>query len=502
MDREIELKFLIAPEASDAVLARLDEGDGEVRGGVRRLDATYYDTADHALRRAGFGLRVRDGDGGRKQTLKSASAGGVFARGEWEAPVSGPGPDRDLLDQTPAGRIVNGDVLAPVFAAKVERTLRLIEHGGAVIEAALDRGELRAGIDRAAVSELELELKTGQPAALFDLARRLMTHAPLRLSLVSKAERGYALALGEAPGARREAAVLTRDMTAAEAFQALGNTGLGRLCVAAETLAELPGPEAVHNLRVAARRLRALIKLFRPVTGELAAKPVSEALKALADALGPARDLDVYIAGAWRPAAEADPQPVEGLAALGKALVEAQQAAYARALEAAAPERFGPLALDIAAWLETGDWLEDPERVQDRGQPAKAFAAHRLKKFSKDVLARGADLDALDPEARHRLRIRGKGLRYAIDALAPLFTDHPKRLERWSAATRDLQDALGGLNDQALGADLARAAALADGDPQTAYAAGRLSAAPDVTDKLTREAKTALAELKDLKPFW
>jgi len=497
MDREIELKFLIAPEASDAILARLGAD-----GAVRRLDATYYDTADHALRRAGFGLRVRDGDGGRKQTLKSASAGGVFARGEWEAPVSGPGPDRDLLDQTPAGRIVNGDVLAPVFAARVERTLRLIEHGGAVIEAALDRGELQAGADRAAVSELELELKTGQPAALFDLARDLMAHAPLRLSLVSKAERGYALALGEAPGARREAAVLTRDMTAAEAFQALGNTALGRLCVAAEALADLPGPEALHNLRVAARRLRALLKLFRPVTGKLAATPASEALKALAAALGPARDLDVYIAGTWRPAAEADPQPVEGLGALGKALIDAQQAAYARALEAAAPDRFGPLALDIAAWLEAGDWLADPERVEDRGARATAFAAGRLKKLSKDVLSRGKNLDGLDADQRHRLRIRGKGLRYAIDALAPLFPQHPRRLERWSAATRDLQDALGGLNDQTLGAGLAREAALADGDPLAAYAAGALSAAPEATDRLMAGSKAALAELKDLKPFW
>ncbi|KSB89629.1 metal-binding protein [Caulobacter vibrioides] len=497
MDREIELKFLIAPEASDAILDRLG-----AEGAVRRLDATYYDTADHALRRAGFGLRVRDGDGGRKQTLKSASAGGVFARGEWEAPVTGPGPDRDLLDQTPAGRIVNGDVLAPVFAAKVERTLRLVEHGGAVIEAALDRGELQAGVDRAAVSELELELKTGQPAALFDLARDLMAHAPLRLSLVSKAERGYALALGEAPGARREAAVLTRDMTAAEAFQALGNTALGRLCVAAEALSDLPGPDAVHNLRVAARRLRALLKLFRPVTGRLAATPAADALKALADALGPARDLDVYIAGTWRPAAEADPQPVEGLGALGKALVDAQQVAYARALDAASPDRFGPLALDIAAWLEAGDWLADPERVEDRGTPARAFAAGRLKALSKDVLSRGKDLDRLDAHQRHRLRIRGKGLRYAIDALAPLFPDHPKRLERWSAATRDLQDALGGLNDHALGAGLAREAALADGDPQAAYAAGALSATPEATDRLMAGSKAALAELKDLKPFW
>jgi triphosphatase len=96
MDHEIELKFLIAPQSADEILSRLDG-----REAVKQLDATYFDTADHALRKAGFGLRVRDGEGGRKQTLKSASAGGVFARGEWESAVVGPEPDRDLLAKTP-----------------------------------------------------------------------------------------------------------------------------------------------------------------------------------------------------------------------------------------------------------------------------------------------------------------------------------------------------------------------------------------------------------------
>jgi len=103
MDREIELKFLIPPEAAEAILGALD---GE--GAVRQLDATYYDTADHALRRAGFGLRVRDGEGGRKQTLKSASAGGVFSRGEWEETIAGPAPDRGALARTPVAVVCAG----------------------------------------------------------------------------------------------------------------------------------------------------------------------------------------------------------------------------------------------------------------------------------------------------------------------------------------------------------------------------------------------------------
>ena len=62
MDREIELKFLIPPEAATLALAQLK---GE--GAVRQLDATYFDTPGHVLRKAGYGLRVRDGEGGRNR---------------------------------------------------------------------------------------------------------------------------------------------------------------------------------------------------------------------------------------------------------------------------------------------------------------------------------------------------------------------------------------------------------------------------------------------------
>ncbi len=164
-------------------------------------------------------------------------------------------PTATSLAKTPAHQVINGDALVPVFATNVRRVTRLIERDGATIEAALDQGELLADDRRAAVSELELELKTGAPRVLFDLARDLAGHAPLRLSLVSKAERGYALALDEPDGPRPEAP-LDPKATTGEALQALGRFALCRLCSAAEALLTRPGPERVHKLRVAARRFR------------------------------------------------------------------------------------------------------------------------------------------------------------------------------------------------------------------------------------------------------
>ncbi|MFZ0267191.1 CHAD domain-containing protein [Caulobacter sp.] len=516
MDHEIELKFLIAPEASNAILARL-----EGREAVRQLDATYFDTVDYALRKAGYGLRIRDGENGRKQTLKSASSGGVFARGEWESAVAGPEPDRDLLAKTPAAKVINGAALTPVFATKVRRVTRMIERDGATIEAALDQGELPAADRRAAVSELELELKAGAPRVLFDLARDLAAHAPLRLSLVSKAERGYALALDEVDGPRPDVP-LDPGSTTGEALQALGRTALCRLCAAAESLHARPGPERLHRLRVSARRFRSLLSTFKALADAPDARHVKAELKWLADELGAARNLDVFIADVWRPAAETqtaqdqtgqdqvgqDPSAsaqdeVRALAAFGKALLVAQTDAYAKADAAVDSARFRALAIDAAAWLEAGAWTTAKDQEERRDKPAAAFAAKALDKRRRRIRKDGRDLAGLSPEDRHHLRIRGKKLRYAVEDLGGLFPDHPKRLAGFVEATKALQDALGVLNDLAVREALARDVAMACEDPEAAFAAGRLTAGgPEREAELLVEAQGAYVTFVEAKRFW
>jgi len=500
MDREIELKFLIAPEAADEILTLLsDEGGGE--DAVHHLDATYFDTADHALRKAGFGLRVRDGEGGRKQTLKSASAGGIFARGEWETAIAGPGPDDAALAATPAAAVVNGQALHPVFTTKVERTVRMIRRGETVIEAVVDRGELIGQTRRAPVCELELELKAGSPAALFDLARELAQRVALRLSLVSKAERGYGLAASTPPASemRRSPADLTPDMSVGEALQAVGRAALSQLCGNVEALRERPGPEGVHQLRVAARRMRALLKAFRPLTTGPEALALDGELSWLAGELDTARDLDVLIAEVWRPAS-ADSQ-AQGAAAFGRALLAAQASAYLRMEAALESARGRALLLEAAAWLEAGSWTAAPDLAAVRDGPAPAFAAGMLKHRRHGLVKKSAHLEDLDPPTRHRLRLKGKTLRYAAADLAGLFPEHPRRAERFIEATKALQDALGHLNDLHVGPELARSIALASGEPEASLAAARLARSGDET-RLLRQACKARDAFADAKVFW
>lgn len=492
MDREIELKFLIPPEAAEAILGALD---GE--GAVRQLDATYYDTADHALRRAGFGLRVRDGEGGRKQTLKSASAGGVFSRGEWEETIAGPGPDRDALARTPVAAMLAEATLSPVFTTRVERVIRLVRIDETLIEVALDRGQLSAGDRHAAVCELELELKAGDPAALFDLARTLARHAPLRLSLISKAERGYGLAGGDALRVRRQTAALGPKASVGEALQAIGQAGLAHLCAALEALRERPEPDSVHQARVAARRLRAMLKIFKPLSRDAAARALNAELDWLAGELDAARDLDVFVGEVWEGSAK--DVPFAGRDAFERGLKAARATAYLRMEAALESPRAREVLLEAAAWLEAGAWTTDPALDEVRKARAASLASEVLDHLRRRMKTGAKRFDDLDPHGRHRLRLKGKTLRYAAEDLAVLFPGHPHRAERFLAAAKAVQDTLGALNDRTVRHDVVDAAA--HGDPFLAREAASAVLQDDET-KLLHATRDALDALVDAKTFW
>lgn len=185
--REIELKFLPAWADVAALMAALPPGETAVKAMV----AIYFDTADGALRRGGFGLRVRRTGDKRIQTLKSA-LGPDGGRDEWDWPVASDVADVALLADTPAA-LPPGALLVPQFVVTVSRTIRVVSEGEARIEIALDDGEVAAGERREAFLELELELLSGPAAALHSLADRLQAKVALMPNTVTKAERGFRL---------------------------------------------------------------------------------------------------------------------------------------------------------------------------------------------------------------------------------------------------------------------------------------------------------------------
>lgn len=485
-DREVELKFACRPQDLAAVLAAAPPGDDE----SRELISVYFDTPDQALRKAGASLRVREHKGHRVQTLKRGEG---LVREEHEAPIEGLAPDPEL---GPLPHLTpRGADLRPVFNVRVSRRQRSFHYHGAEIELALDQGEVGSGDQTSPICEVELELKSGPPAALFQLARELSAAAPLFLAFESKAARGHALVSGRAPAAAHhgETVELSKDCAVAEAFEAVAGHALAQIAANAASLRTAPGPEAVHQLRVGARRLRSALSTFGPALEDEGLAAVKADFKWLAHACDQVRNLDVFADEILQPAEASGVHP-PGLGALRKAVDVVRRRAWTRAGRTAASERFRTLMIDATAWVETGAW-----RDQDAAKaPALDFAdralTHRRKRLAKHRDAAGGADDA----ARHHLRIEAKKLRYAAEDLGGLYGRKPVR--RYLDDLKALQEVLGELNDLATAEPLL---AGLDLPADAAFAAGELVGLKAAAKpRLVKRAARAADRLIAAEPFW
>ena len=515
-DLETELKFELDAAGAKALGEHLKLA---TLGQPRKLRSVYYDTPETDLRDHGLTLRVRDDGKRRIQTVKQTALGGNgFHRGEWEnllEPRAGGdlSPDLDAAALTPLGHILSRRELAfvrPVFEVEIKRITRSVEVEGAIIEIALDRGCARAEDRRAPIGEVELELKTGSPRALFALARECSAIAALDLCFVSKAARGFAL-LDEAPLAAVQATEprLRPGDTSGHAFQAIAGAALAQIAANAGVLKTMRLPAALHQLRVGVRRLRSAMSVFAPMLADDSLAGVKDELKWLAGELDQARDLDVFIQDAYQPALARDPDQT-GLTAFGQRLSAARERAYDQAQAAIHAPRFRALMLASLAWIEAGDWSlgDDPRRAALRERPVGALAAEQFSTRRGQIAKKGRDLAAMSPADRHRLRIKVKRLRYACGFFGSLYSGKAGKAQKaFSAASRDLQDKLGALTDIAFSRDLAaRVAGLesgAPGDPRQAFAAGALVGQAAVpTNRRLKAAAKAHRTLRDAEAFW
>ncbi len=457
---EIELKLQVRvedlPRLRDSPLLSAPGTAVEV---TRTLDSVYFDTTDRRLQRQNTTLRVRKQGRRYVQTIKSAGRGrgGAFHRDEWESPLASAVPDLAGVSAEAAnghlGRLKTSE-LRPVFASHIKRTIRRIGNGadstGAAIEIAFDEGEIRTP-DGAAlpVSEVELELKRGEPRALYDLALALSEIAPLRIESRSKAERGYALVDDEGKMPVHAAPIeLTPDMTVECALGIIIRRCLDHL--ASNDALVLQGQDAValHQMRVALRRMRSALQMFRPLL------PVHQygffvaEVKWLAGTLGAAREWDVFLGELVKPVRSFFDQDAS-IAALERAAREQRTLAYARASEAIASARYTTLLLKIGGWLEGKEWRQQPisERSATLFSPVIELADRLLAKRRKRALERGEHFSRQSAERRHELRIALKKLRYATEFFRSLYDR--KSVQSYLHRLTDLQSGLGHLNDVA-----------------------------------------------------
>lgn len=477
------------------------------------LTSTYYDTAAGDLREAGLSLRVRREGEAYLQTVKVASAGaGLFDRPEWEGPVADAQPDLAQLADTPVPALLDAasdPILVPLFTTLVERRSRAIAYGASRIAVAFDQGRIETPNGDAPLWELELELAEGRAEDLFTLAQALAETVPLRLGALSKSARGFALVDGtfRRPSKAGPVRLAPKD-TAGDAFRAIAQACLAQLRRNEDVFLHNHDPEALHQLRVALRRLRSAFTLFKPVLAQdSTAAHLRAEIKRVTDPFGHARNLDVFLAETL-PAEIAKRPDEPGLEDLQVRLEAERARAYDAVLAILESQEWRSLILDLAGWLESGAWRTLPDAAE-RDRPAEAYAADVLDRARKRIAKRGRHLDRLDPEARHRVRIEAKKLRYGADFFASLFADKKarKRHKAFAAALSDLQDHLGALNDQATAHTVLASLVVTPDHPpvasETLFAAG-LAAADNEADarKLLKAAAEAHGDLMDVKPFW
>lgn len=199
MQIEIEIKFFISQDIQQPLSNLLNLFDIASNGQIE-LGNVYFDTPALDLRRLDMGLRIRRSGIFSEQTIKCRGqvVGGLHARPEYNAPVKGVLPSLvDFPNEIWPSLVIRDDIqsrLTAQFRTDFLRRHWLIRFEGAEIELAWDQGEIVGSLGRSAINELELELKSGEPRALFVLAERLAGLGGVRLGAQSKAQRGYQLA--------------------------------------------------------------------------------------------------------------------------------------------------------------------------------------------------------------------------------------------------------------------------------------------------------------------
>lgn len=459
MPQETELKLLIRPEDLPRLLSHPAlQAASATR---ERLYNTYLDTPDLQLKARRMAVRERRIGRRTWLTVKTAgsSTGGMSVRGEWEAPTRPGEPDfRALLGDHPLADVLSrlAGRLVPVFQTDFVRRSWTLDHEGAVIEMALDDGQISAGTGQGGRSEhlqeIELELKAGPVTALFSLAMDLALPVQgepnpgiwLMPSDLSKAQRGLALFEGgPLQAARAGAPVITPDMAPRAAFVTTAwsclsplQTNLGRLVLDAQAWTQ---PEIVHQSRVALRRLRTSLRLFRPWLPERFARHWDRQCQQLAALLGEVREWDVLETD-WLPRLLTDGRDL----AICQPWVHGQrEAAWARARAALANPTQAQMLLALARGLH-GLPVDAPN-----GRPTRLdrWARQVMAKAHQDLRREASQALRSGPEARHELRLSLKKERYTLESLACLLP--PDEVRQATRALARAQDVLGWLNDLA-----------------------------------------------------
>lgn len=447
MPVESELKLRIAPEhmarlKRSTLLKQISAG----RAVTRKLRNIYFDTPDFTLHRHRMALRLRQVGSHWLQTLKGGGAveAGLHSRNEWEMPVAGEQLEIAALEASGGILPPGADTdLQPVFSTDFTRSLKVLHFEGATVELCLDSGDIRADDKSRIISELELELKSGQPRQLFQLALRLMDIVPLEVENINKAEYGYQLYAGtSAMPSKAHMPDISGEQRTASALRAMVASCLDHVQRNVPGALHSIDDEFLHQVRVGLRRLRVVLSMVARLSEDDELTALRQQVSELCVELGRARDWDVFVGGLLSAVMRKfpDDRGVQMLAQQCERERETQRVSMRTAL---ASQEFQRLLLRLGCWMY-GDQWQTMSLGREYGN-LRGYAMHLLEKRVRKVAHLGGQVASGKLEQSHLLRIACKKLRYAAEMFQPLFES--KRTDRYLADLGKLQDALGALHD-------------------------------------------------------
>ena len=448
---ERERKFEVGPTFRLPDLLDVVPPGSRTDESVQRLRSEYFDTADHAVRRAGMTLRRRTGTDDVGWHLK-------LPHGQHRQELH-----FDLSEEIPAEvsnlliGVTGGAPLVLVAVLETERHVtRIIDSDGDPV-ADIDLDQVRATADPAgraiASAWTELEVELGSPSVsdeqLVVLGRRLRDAGARPSRTTSKLAR----ALGEAPPAKkrpkhqhkkdtkyRAGAVLLPYLAEQHRVLLLGDVGLRR-----------SDDAVIHRTRVATRRLRSTLRVFAPLFDADRSRALDAELRWYAELLGAVRDSQVLEQRLRQAVADTDPDLVIGpVQQRIDAHLDAQRReAWDRLQAELTGARYLRLLAEVAAWAT------EPPCTSRAKRPAKDLT--RLTKQANRTVSRRlkAGNRAGDVELLHSARKASKRARYAAEAVGTSAGSAGKAAQK-ADRYRTLQDLLGEHQDSVVAAQLLR----------------------------------------------
>ncbi len=455
---EIELKLVLpGQEVQSSVVEFMRETGYTVDelDAVRNVD-TYLDTFDWSLMKNHLALRYRVSNGSVMYTLKGIAPieDGIAKRTETEVPLGGPVEIPASIPVKRVRKLVDGMIFPRKLMEQVQirterRRYRVTSPEGAEIELAFDTSSLcLRGLHKPRrtqkLTELEAEIRNGPETALGALASLLASRFHYPPSTASKLETAIERFKMAIPSKRPPEKLRVRlDDRLDLALRKILTFQLQRL------REQLPGvhldidTEFVHQARVATRRMRSALRIFRNAAPKSTAAYLRAELKWLGSLLGAVRDLDVFCLNLSRFQGQIGRFPAKKKQSFENWIERHRREPRQALCQALASPRYNQFERRFLRFLEGP--LPARPRAPLAVKTVREVAPVLLTEKFDAVMDRGRAVLA-DPKLKqyHRLRIQMKRLRYLSEFVAPAYEG---ALDGFIDRTVEIQDCLGELQD-------------------------------------------------------